>query len=82
MTPADETLRALYQAFAAGDGDRLGQLLGDTDLPIAVLACKGLARAELARLRDARHHPFGVAGTDPIQRFAGDDVEIPGLGVH
>src|ERR1700733_9515611 len=47
-----------------------------------MLACKGLPRAELAGLRYARHHPLGVAGADPIQRFAGDDVEIPGLGVH
>ena len=54
----------------AFDPHRGEQLLGDADLPVAVLACKGLARAELARLRDARHHPFGVAGADPIQRFA------------
>src|SRR3984885_1312345 len=47
-----------------------------------MLACKGLPRAELAGLRYARHHPLGVAGADPIQRFAGDNVEIPGLGVH
>jgi hypothetical protein len=58
------------------------KLLGDADLPVPVLAGKGLARAELARLRDARHHPLRVAGTDPIQRLAGDDVEIPRLGVH
>jgi hypothetical protein len=57
-------------------------LLGDANLPVAVLTCKGLTRAELARLRYARHHPLGIAGADPIQRFAGDDVEIPGLGVH
>src|SRR5882762_11033403 len=47
-----------------------------------MFACKGLTRAELARLRYARHHPLGIAGADPIQRFAGDNVEIPGLGVH
>ncbi len=58
------------------------QLLGDADLPVAVLAREGLARAEFARLRHARHHPLGVAGADPVQRLAGDDVEIPGLGVH
>src|SRR6185503_5118618 len=58
------------------------QLLGDADLPVPVPARKGLARTELARLRYACHHPLRVAGTDPIQRFAGDDVEIPRLGVH
>src|ERR1700679_3485713 len=34
------------------------------------------------RPRHARHHPLGVAGADPIERFTGDDKEIPGLGVH
>ena len=45
-------------------------MLGDADMPVAVLACEGLARAKLALLRDARYHPLGVAGADPIQRFA------------
>ncbi len=57
-------------------------MLGDANLPVAMLTCKGLTRAELARLRYACHHPLGIACADPIQRFAGDDVEIPGLGVH
>ena len=33
-------------------------------------------------MRDARHVALGVAGADAVQRLAGDDVEIPGLGVH
>jgi len=52
------------------DPHRGEELFGDADLPVAVLACKGLTRAKLARLRDARHHPFGVAGANSIQRFA------------
>jgi hypothetical protein len=32
--------------------------------------------------RYARDHPLGVASADPIQGFAGHDVEIPGLAVH
>src|SRR3984885_6959765 len=64
------------------DPHRGEQLLGAPNLPVAVLTREGLTRAELARLRYASYHPLGVAGADPIERFAGDDIEIPGLRVH
>src|SRR4051794_5349666 len=40
------------------------------------------ADAELAGVRHARQVALGVAGADAVLRLAGDDVEVPGLGVH
>ena len=47
-----------------------------------MLALEGAAAAELPRVRHARDVALGVAGADPIQRLASDDVDIPGLHVH
>src|SRR6202035_3648909 len=52
----------------ARDPHRGEQLLGDANLPVAMPTCKGLTRAELARLRYACHHPLGIACADPMQR--------------
>src|SRR5271170_2233058 len=62
---------------------RSEQLLGDADLPLAVLPSEGgVAYAELARLRNARHVSLGVACADPIKRLARDDVEVPRPSIH
>src|SRR4029079_4516672 len=50
----------------AGDPHGGEQLLGDANLPVAVLTCKSLTRTELARLRYACHHPLRIAGADSI----------------
>src|SRR6202012_4571820 len=55
------------------------QLLGDADLAFAMHARERLADAKLARVRYARQVTLGVAAADAIERFAGDDVEIPRL---
>src|SRR6185437_8901973 len=41
-----------------------------------------LANPELARVRHAGQIALGVAATDAVERRAGDDIEIPGLGIH
>src|SRR5262249_17610275 len=57
-------------------------LLGDSDLPLAVLTGKGRTDAELTRLRNAGHVPFGIAGADAVQRLGCYDVEIPRRRIH
>jgi len=53
-----------------------------SDLAVAVDAGEGLADAEFAAVGDAGDIALGVAGADAVQGLAGDDVEIPRLGVH
>ncbi len=42
----------------------------------------GAVAAELPGFRHARQNPLGVPGANAIERFAGDDIEIPGLGIE
>src|SRR3954469_15568876 len=58
------------------------QLLRDADLPVAVRTGKGLTGAKFARVRHTRQVALGIAGANPVQRLAGNDIEIPRLGIH
>ena len=80
--------RALWQA---GTGEALphaptmgvvGLLALVVNLKVPYFVEHQLALAELARLRHPGDHALGVAGTDAIERFAGDHIEVPRLGVH
>src|SRR5689334_20282000 len=58
------------------------ELLGDFDLPLPMYARVFAMAAELARMRNAGEIALGIAGADAVERFAGDDIEIPRLGVE
>ena len=74
MTPAVETLKSLYQAFAAGDGERLGQLLGDTHW---VEAAGGPYGGIYRGFAEVAENVFGPIGRDVSGFTAVPDEILP-----
>ena len=64
------------------DSHRAEQLLGHADLAFAMHARERLASAKFAAVGFACEDAFGIALADPVERFAGDDMEMPRLRVH
>ena len=62
----------LYEVITRFRGNLPGGL-------VAVDPGEGLAAAELAAVGNAGEDVLGVALADAVERFAGDDVEMPGL---
>ena len=58
------------------------ELFGDLDLALAVLALISAVAAELAGFGDTCKIALGVALADAVEGLAGDDMEVPGLGVE
>jgi len=66
----------------ARDAHRFEQLDRAADLPFAVDALEGMAAAEFAAIGHSRQNILRVSLADPVERLAGDDMEMPRLGVH
>jgi ketosteroid isomerase-like protein len=86
MTEATRVLREVYDAFAAGDGEALGRLIGDTHW---VEASGGPFGGVYRGLGEIAENVFGPIGRD-VQKFTaipdeilpvGDDKAI-GLGFY
>lgn len=73
---ATETLEKLYQAFAKGDGDALGQLIGDTHWIDAVGGPYGGSYKGLAEIAE---NVFGPIGRD-VEEFTAVPDEILPVG--
>ena len=76
MSEAVNTLAKLYEAFAAGDGDALGQMIGATHW---VEAAGGPYGGEYHGLGEVAQHVFGAIGRD-VQDFAAVPDEILPVG--
>jgi uncharacterized protein len=76
MSEATATLAKLYEAFAAGDGDALGQIIGATHW---VEAAGGPYGGEYRGLGEVAEHVFGPIGRD-VQDFAAIPDEILAVG--
>ena len=76
MSEATATLAKLYEAFAAGDGDALGRLIGDTHW---VEAAGGPYGGEYHGLGEVAEHVFGAIGRD-VQDFTAIPDEILAVG--
>jgi ketosteroid isomerase-like protein len=76
MTEATDALTKLYEAFAAGDGDALGALLGDCHW---VEAAGGPYGGTYRGLGEVAENVFGPIGRD-IQDFSAVPDEIQPLG--
>jgi hypothetical protein len=66
----------------ARDPHRGEQLFGDVDLPAAMHALIFAMRGDIALRLGAADHLLHVTPPDPLQRLSGQDVDMPGLGVH
>ena len=73
---ATDTMKRLYEAFAAGDGDALGGLLGETDW---VEAAGGPYGGRYRGLGEVAANVFGPIGRD-IQEFTAVPDEILPVG--
>ena len=76
MSEATATLAKLYEAFAAGDGDALGRLIGDTHW---VEAAGGPYGGVYRGLGEVAEHVFGPIGRD-VQDFTAIPDEILAVG--
>jgi ketosteroid isomerase-like protein len=76
MTEATSTLQALYEAFAAGDGDTLGKLMADTHW---VEASGGPYGGIYRGLGEIAENVFGPIGRD-VQDFSAKPDEILPVG--
>ena len=76
MSDATATLAKLYEAFAAGDGDALGQMIGGTHW---VEATGGPYGGEYRGLGEVAEKVFGPIGRD-VQDFAAIPDEILPVG--
>jgi ketosteroid isomerase-like protein len=76
MTEATATLAKLYQAFAAGDGDALGQLIGNVRW---VEAAGGPYGGVYDGLGEVAEKIFGPIGRD-VEGFTAIPDEILGVG--
>ena len=76
MTEATSTLSKLYDAFAAGDGDTLGKLLGDTHW---VEASGGPYGGVYRGLGEVAENVFGPIGRD-VENFSAVPDEILPVG--
>ncbi len=72
MTAATDALQSLYDAFAAGDGDALGRLIGDTHW---VEASGGPYGGVYSGLGEVAENVFGPIGRD-VRNFTAipDDI--------
>lgn len=73
---ATDTMKRLYEAFAAGDGDALGGLLGETDW---VEAAGGPYGGQYRGLGEVAANVFGPIGRD-VQEFTAVPDEILPVG--
>ena len=73
---ATETMKSLYDAFAAGDGETLGALLGDTDW---VKAAGGPYGGRYRGLGEVAESVFGPIGRN-VQGFTAVPDEILPVG--
>ena len=76
MTEATSTLSKLYDAFAAGDGDALGKMLGDTHW---VEASGGPYGGVYRGLGEVAENVFGPIGRD-VENFSAVPDEILPVG--
>ena len=76
MTNATDVLGKLYRAFAAGDGDSLGALIGDTDW---IEAAGGPYGGTYRGLGEIAEHVFGPIGRD-VEGFTAVPDEILPVG--
>ncbi len=76
MTEATATLAKVYNAFAAGDGDALGQLIGNTHW---VEASGGPYGGVYRGLGEVAENVFGPIGRD-VQNFTAIPDEILAVG--
>jgi ketosteroid isomerase-like protein len=76
MTEGEIVLAALYEAFAAGDGERLGHLLGETQW---VEARGGPYGGTYKGLGEVAENVFGPIGRD-VQDFSARPDEIVPVG--
>lgn len=76
MSNATDVLGKLYRAFAAGDGDSLGALIGDTDW---VEAAGGPYGGTYRGLGEVAEHVFGPIGRD-VEDFTAVPDEILPVG--
>jgi uncharacterized protein len=76
MSDATVTLAKVYQAFAAGDGDALGRLIGDTHW---VEAAGGPYGGVYRGLAEIAENVFGPIGRD-VQGFTAVPDEILAVG--
>ena len=74
MSEATATLANLYEAFAAGDGDALGKLIGDTHW---VEAAGGPYGGEYRGLGEVAENVFGPIGRDVLDFAAIPDEILP-----
>ena len=76
MMAATDTMKRLYDAFAAGDGEALGALLGDTDW---VEAAGGPYGGRYRGFGEVAEKVFGPIGRD-VQGFTAIPDEILPVG--
>lgn len=76
MTEATEVLGSLYQAFAAGDGEALGMLIGDATW---IEAAGGPYGGTYRGLREVAENVFGPIARD-IEGFSAVPDEILPVG--
>lgn len=86
MSDATATLAKVYEAFAAGDGDALGRMIGDTHW---VEAAGGPYGGVYRGLAEVAENVFGPIGRDvqgftaiPDEILAVGDNRALGLGFH
>jgi hypothetical protein len=77
---AQDPVHPLFLVVAL-DAHRLEQLDGDLDLALAVVALVAGSHPELAAVGHAGQVALDIALADAVEHLAGDDVEVPGLGV-
>ncbi len=75
---ATDTMRRLYDAFAASDGNALAALIGDTDW---VEAAGGPYGGRYRGLAEVVEHVFGPIGRD-VEGFTALPDEILAVGDH
>ena len=76
MTAATDALQSMYSAFAAGDGDALGRLIGDTHW---VEASGGPYGGVYNGLGEVAENVFGPIGRD-VRNFTAVPDEIVPVG--
>jgi ketosteroid isomerase-like protein len=76
MTAATDALQSLYDAFAAGDGDALGRLIGETHW---IEASGGPYGGVYNGLGEVAENVFGPIGRD-VQNFTAIPDEILPVG--
>ena len=76
MNAATDALRSLYSAFASGDGDALGRLIGDT---LWIEASGGPYGGVYKGLGEVAENVFGAIGRD-VRNFTAIPDEILPVG--